>query len=69
MLFLVEYESGSYVDANDINWLCVKGGKISFTLKGDSESIFKVTSDKEVCFLNNVSATNNNVCIASIVKL
>ena len=60
-MFLIENEQGSFIDAEKIDTINVKGEKITFSVVGDNENSYAVSKDHEESFLNQLNALNNNV--------
>jgi aspartate carbamoyltransferase regulatory subunit len=59
-MFLIEYGSGLFVNAEEINHLVILKDKIEFSIIGDNEATFKVSPEFESTFLNNLQAVNDN---------
>lgn len=59
-MFLIKYDDGQYIDAEKIEWLQVKDGKISFTVTADTDTIYTVGADYEDIFINNIYAIDDN---------
>ena len=60
-MFLIEYEEGVYINAEQINWMKIKKEFISFTLIGDMESVFMVLEDYQQTFANHLQKLNSNI--------
>ena len=60
-MFLIEYEEGSYINGEMINYIDIDKESIEFTLAGDNESIFRVCKDHQQTFINHLQALNGNI--------
>jgi len=60
-MFLIEYDNGLFVNANEISWVDVKAGSARFTLKGESSNIYAVGADHCKTFFNHLQALNDNI--------
>jgi len=58
-MFLIEYQSYTYVNAEDIVYLRLAQDGIGFCLKGE-ETYYSVECGFEDKFLNHLQALNNN---------
>jgi hypothetical protein len=59
-MFLIENEKGSFIDAEKIDTINVNGGKITFSVVGDSENSYSVSKAYEEVFLKHLKTLNNN---------
>ena len=60
-MFLIEFESGKFIDAERIDYININDGEVIFTLSGDVESLYKVTEGLAGTFVNNLQALNDNI--------
>lgn len=60
-MFLIEYDNGLFVNANDINWVGITASDSRFTLKGDVQSVFTIGKDHCKTFFNHLQALNDNI--------
>jgi len=60
-MFLIEIESGKFVDAEKIDLINLNGGEVVFTLTSDNESLYKVDKDLTATFCNHLQAINANI--------
>lgn len=62
-MFLIEYNDGYFINANEINGIWFNKEDIHFQVKGDNESSYKVAEKFRFTFLNNMDAINGNFSI------
>ena len=68
-MFLIQFESGKFIDAERIDYINVNEGEVLFTLRGDLESTYKVSDEFIDVFLNNLGALNVNIdCVQACYK-
>ena len=60
-MFLIEVESGKFVDAEKIDYININEGEVIFTLVGDTESLYKVSEELTNTFCNNLQAINSSI--------
>lgn len=60
-MFLIEIESGKFIDAEKIDYLNLNEGEVIFTLIGDATSLYKVDEDFAAAFCNNLQVINSNI--------
>lgn len=60
-MFLIEFETGRFINGEDIQWVQIKPEKIEFTVRGDIESCFQVANHLQSDFANHLQALNNNI--------
>ncbi len=66
-MFLIEIGKGSFVDAEKIDCINIYDGKVTFTINGDIETLYSVSTDYNDKFLNHLGAMNNNP-FANLIK-
>lgn len=59
-MFLIEYQVGTFINGESVQWLEVKDSTVSFALSGYTE-VFYVHKDLQCNFLNHLQAINNNI--------
>tara|TARA_R110000850_G_scaffold250986_1_gene376124 strand:- start:247 stop:480 length:234 start_codon:yes stop_codon:yes gene_type:complete len=59
-MFLIEYEEGSYIDAEKIDFIKLSTEGVIFTLSGDIETVYRVGNGMAGVFINNLQAINDN---------
>ena len=64
-MFLIEFNENTYIDAERIVYLCLDNNKVTFTIDGEPENIYKVDSSIECQFLNQLQALNSNIADVS----
>jgi hypothetical protein len=65
-MFLIQFESGKFIDAEKIDYINVNEGEVIFTLINDTDSMYKVDDGMVSMFLNNLGALNDNIdCIST----
>lgn len=61
-MYLIEYSEGSFVNAENIDWLQIKdSGELVFETASDPTP-FTVDIDMHERFLNQLQALNSNIC-------
>lgn len=60
-MFLIEYDCGSFVNAEEIQWVDVKSGVARFTLKGNTADAFTVRPAYCSTFFNHLQCINDNL--------
>ena len=60
-MFLIQFESGKFIDAEKIDYINVSGGEVVFTLINDTDCMYKVSDGMVSRFLNNLGALNGNI--------
>lgn len=60
-MFLIQYRKGEFIDGNDIQWVKVTKGKVSFVLKSQPEDLMEVEQVYASSFVNNLQAINTNI--------
>lgn len=60
-MFLIEFSKGRFIDGERIDFLSLKGGKITFTLQGDTENLYEVDSVSTDGFINHLQVINSNI--------
>ena len=60
-MFLVEFQKDEFIDGERIDYISLTNNKVTFTLSGDSESLFTVEKILEPLFMNHIQALNNNI--------
>lgn len=59
-MYLIQYTSINFIDAEDIYALTVSANCVKFSIRGDDKSVFEVDKDLEAQFLNHLQEVNNN---------
>lgn len=60
-MFLIEYDKGLYINGELVDWLHVSPvGKVSVTLSGDIETVYKVSPECASTFVNNMQALSGS---------
>jgi hypothetical protein len=59
-MYLIQYTSINFIDAEDIYALTVSANCVKFSIRGDDKSVFEVDKNLEVQFLNHLQEVNNN---------
>jgi hypothetical protein len=59
-MFLIEYEEGSYIDAEKIDIIELSTEGVIFTLSGNMDATYYVDNGMAGLFINNLQAINDN---------
>jgi len=60
-MFLVEYDKGRFINAENVDRIQIDKNIIKFTLSGDKDSTFTVEEGFISSFLNCLQALNGNI--------
>ena len=59
-MFLIEYDYCDFIDAETVNWVGIKRGKIEFTVRGKIGTLYRVKGEYQCSFVNCLQAINGN---------
>lgn len=61
-MWIIQVTKNFWIDANKIEAIWVRGGKVQFSTFSNPSDIFTVDAELESTFLNHLGAKNENHC-------